>query len=655
VGGRLYYNSPSYGFQYDAHEGRMWYSGTDSNGNFVVAYSSIYDLKTFTWDVDATISTAKSSSRPRSGVVDVIYFDVGTNKIEYKTYTRSTATFSSATDLAAAAFSGSTTTTTNAILIGDVLDGTTNLQCTSSVSDYAPWGAIIIDSERFFYTSLDTVNNRFNDVRRNAFGTTSAAHTSGTVISQDRHDLTYTAIGDDRTKGCLHITYVLNTAKTIGGVVRFGYIGTGYMRHYDGDAAGVWKDESGSTLTLPVTQKTERLVGTPGKANYNDHLTVMSDGDVILPFRYGAALTPYSDPSLEFDSSMVARLPNASSTWSYQTAIDYMLEMASVEIGAAGKLKIVSLSSNLLTTQSITSVDYGATFPNATETINTYSFNKGTLFYSGVALKGGFSGAALMYAPHSATYGDIFLELVNFQPVIKGLARITAVTNKTQAAKGDIKKTATVTQDGKSRITIVQTVTQAGVGRIYQVVSKTLSAVSRVTANGVKAQAGKADIKKTATITQAGVGRVLQTVAKTLAGKASMTSATTRVQTGVAHISVVTSHVVGGVSRITSSAVKAVTGLSRISTLNTSFSVTGLSRITKTVTQTQLGRALVGTVTSVVRGFYNAFKYNGATYNGVSPSVTPVLSAQSEKPVGSSVIVEKAADNKAVPDKPTYL
>ncbi|NTW61846.1 DNRLRE domain-containing protein [Candidatus Saccharibacteria bacterium] len=174
--GYLHYNIMN-ALSYDPTHHRYWLlSDNGSDSKLSIAYSDEYHPTNWTWIVHPTIVTAKSSMVVVAGVVHGFVLDTAdSDKLKYLTYTLSTDTWSSATDVVTKGVSTERALVTQ-ILLGDVMNGAGTIYTDGSLVDFPDAGNLLIDSECFRYTGKS--GNNFTGVTRATQGTAAAAHTT---------------------------------------------------------------------------------------------------------------------------------------------------------------------------------------------------------------------------------------------------------------------------------------------------------------------------------------------------------------------------------------------------------------------------------------------------------------------------------------------
>jgi hypothetical protein len=385
-----------FGLHYDPIENRYWLAGAAGvNQEFAAAYSLKTHLpKDFIWAVKTGEQSAKSSILPRNGIAYCVSHGTTTG-VNFFTFTRSTATWSANTVLASRSASGTMRTLASAIGSGDLMAGDGVLALSGTPDNYPPVGSVLIDSEAFWYTG--TGSTTLTGVTRAIFGTTAAAHASGASVGVNRGFSMYAAIAHDGVRNCMHVGYQIanNTALQ-------GYVHGAYLRHYYADGNGVWKDEANNTVTLPLTQLTERrLLPTPLPTYFNG-IAVTDQGHVLMSFTCATNFLYYTD-------AWLLRLPYGDTAFD---AIDFspnLGELGFLDLGA-GHVRLTGVGST--TFQIADSMDGGASFSAATA-LSTHAFPApgNALWCSTVSRNANLDGKGLAYYQHFAPNGALYVDL----------------------------------------------------------------------------------------------------------------------------------------------------------------------------------------------------------------------------------------------------
>lgn len=407
---------PVNGIFYDPDEHRFWITAYNTSNAMIAAYSDPYVPLNWTWDASST-GMQRADSMPKNGVLHVVYGNDSNTGLYYLTYTRSTDTWSSATTLVTVAESGSIRgiATDHAIGSGDTMDGSGEIYLDGALTYYPTQDFVKIDSEVFFYTGKDDGANKLTGVTRGVWGTTAADHAVGNLATLERYFFAYIAISHDAVRSCFHIIYSIVWSHDAG--THATYTNVCYMRHYYADAAGTWKDEADSTLSLPLNQSTEHVLYTSGNIKYGNGMHVLYDGSVVVASTLSLDVTV--NP-IRFGTSHVDLLPYGETTWTDIDPSATMREMSIVDMGA-GKVIISGIQSTdpapapPLMIKTMQSLDGGETWATPA-TSSTHSFTKYGLWSSSITETTDINDIAYIYALHYAWHGAVIIDGVEITP-----------------------------------------------------------------------------------------------------------------------------------------------------------------------------------------------------------------------------------------------
>jgi hypothetical protein len=418
TGGHRISENGGYGINYDAATGRYWLAAGNATLAAMLAYSDPHVPTGWTWAVAGGGQTMYKGDFDAASDVCHVVAMASNYSLIYYTFTRSTGTWSGVTTLNNAAISGTQRGLAAQITNTDVMAGAGTIQLNGDAAAYPTFGSVYIDTELFWYTGKS--GNNLTGVTRAAYHSTAATHAIGAVVRIDHQALTYVAMAEDADRNCIHLCYVTQSNSGASAPVnlsgsKYAYTTVQYLRHDFADAAGTWHDEAGNTLTLPLTQATERRVSralpTFFSGNYYDagYLYVAL---LELTKPADSATTADTEFLNNTDLDNVIAVCNLTTgQWSYETIPD-MSSMSFVKV--AGAVVAAGLTEDALKTvysrrgtvwgDLTTSGDYTG-LPDA----------KGTyLWEAGNAFDANLGGITPTYALHQATHGALFLGAVNF-------------------------------------------------------------------------------------------------------------------------------------------------------------------------------------------------------------------------------------------------
>lgn len=401
---------PTSGLFYDPDEKRYWIIGlSDPNSYILYGYSDPYVPVNWTWKVTA-VASDRVEGFPKNGVLHLISSPAG-GDLQYRTYTRATDTLSAATVLSTRAPTGTFRGLQVGITNVEEMTGAGEITLDGTIADYPAFDLVKIDSEYFWYTGKDSGNNKLTGVTRAVRGSAKATHNVGASVAIDRTFFCYHAISHDAVKNCIH---VISTMAAIDA----NYTKSFYFRHYYADAAGTWKDEADNTLTLPLTQATERVFSVPQTWSFCSGILSLGNGDFL-------ATLQGTDGDLDAESIpnwtvRIARLANLGSAFDYRLLPALQNESSMADM-ASGKVVMTGLAGDNLSTQLSSSDDYGDTWDPAV-TVAAHLFAQFVLWASGCTDRAGADGKGLLYAIHAAFHGAIYLDAVQYiePPVFAG-------------------------------------------------------------------------------------------------------------------------------------------------------------------------------------------------------------------------------------------
>lgn len=413
-GGRFHYNCPAFGITYDTAEKRYWIGGSlSSSSYFRLGYSDAYIPTNWTWVNPTEVGVSKSIISPKGGVVHCVLYDWSADAIKYYKYTRSSNTWSSPVTVVNDALGGNGSLQLSGSMTDSVvMDGSGIVTLSGTPSDWPAFGSFYIDSEYFWYTGKSGSN--LTGVTRGVHST-KAAHSNLATVYCDRGEHTYASFVDDPTKECFHITYCGNSKNTnsINSTWQYNY--ACYVRHYYADSDTTWKDEAGTTLSLPIDQRNERVL------NYSDRLAYGPTG--ILCFENGDLLIVFNEaiPASSLDykgtNTVVARLANSATSFT-KTRLPWIQEGSLVNL-SNGYCLVSSVHSgtDALFTGKIVGRNYGTLWDTTLNTISDYDTDlliPGGLWNSSCSETNNLGGSSIMYAQHLGYHGAIYLDSLKF-------------------------------------------------------------------------------------------------------------------------------------------------------------------------------------------------------------------------------------------------